>query len=420
MSDSYDFLTIHSLTALPFHNRNRDDQGAPKQLIEGDVSRGYLSSQSRKRPMRIGHERWAATFQRMGSMRSRSIDVEAVEQAIAIALSAGRTLTSDEIAVINALANTCVTSLTTGLSKTEKAAQKKLSDARLKHEKAMPAGADRLEYMGDYDTAVEDAANSKDIAENTTSEGEPKDVIVWASDQEIRNLAEALLVSLGTGDEIPADSVFFPTTTSLSIAAFGRMMAASQKLGMDAGMGVSPAVTTHAISVSVDWYTAVDDRTKAGAGHINQNLFTSGVHYATVTLDRRQLIANWNTDLSTAEAEAELRSFVGQASITLPQGKKNSTSADTFPAVLIAEQQLGRTGYEFGTPVLAGPDGGFLINSMDRLFENAADARWFHPSHFGGTVVSGVAVDRVNSPIEGAEVVNFDDFITNVVAWLRS
>src|SRR5665811_1187840 len=50
------YLTLHLLNALPWHNMNRDANGRPKRLKQGGVERAMLSSQSLKRAARVAYE----------------------------------------------------------------------------------------------------------------------------------------------------------------------------------------------------------------------------------------------------------------------------------------------------------------------------------------------------------------------------
>ena len=78
------YLTIHSLTALPWHNLNRDDRGLPKQVREGGKTRGRLSSQSLKRAIRVAYEldsftdgTKAATRSSTGALPRKTAAIEA-------------------------------------------------------------------------------------------------------------------------------------------------------------------------------------------------------------------------------------------------------------------------------------------------------------------------------------------------------
>ena len=78
---THNYLTVHVLTALPFHNVNRDDQGRPKQVTEGGVDRARISSQAFKRAAR---ETFENASHNLKSVRSRHIVATVVENAKAI------------------------------------------------------------------------------------------------------------------------------------------------------------------------------------------------------------------------------------------------------------------------------------------------------------------------------------------------
>jgi CRISPR system Cascade subunit CasC len=138
-----------------------------------------------------------------------------------------------------------------------------------------------------------------------------------------------------------------------------------------------------------------------------------------MTYDRRQLQRNW-TGWSGPNADALLRSFVRNATLSLPQGKKNSTSADTMPDLIIAEAQGSRTGYQFQTPIVADVDGGYLRPSTAALYAQACAARSFDSRNFGATVVSGLSAVGRPAQVPDAAVVDMDGLTDFIVDWLRA
>lgn len=84
------FVTVHQLIALPFHNLNRDESGAPKTVTEGGVVRARLSSQSLKRAARLRFERDSAT----ASVRSREHVDSLVEEAAGLLTASGKKVTA--------------------------------------------------------------------------------------------------------------------------------------------------------------------------------------------------------------------------------------------------------------------------------------------------------------------------------------
>ena len=363
------YLTIHSLTALPWHNLNRDDRGLPKQVREGGKVRGRLSSQSLKRAIRVAYE-LQSFGEGTGSLRSRELPAEIVRRAALLAEKAGTAF--DEKVAVKA-ATKVVKSLT---------------------------------------------ANDKDAAD---TDGPPKeaasDTITWLSAEEIDALAEAL--ASGGGDLHAAD-VVARRTGSLSIAAFGRMFAAQPNLQTEAGIAVGPATTTHPIMIEVDYFTTVDDLGEGGAGHLGQAFYTSGIYYRSITIDKKQLRDSW-TGWDSADVEERLSLLIHSLVTALPSGKDNSSAPNTKPALIIAEVQAHRTAYEFHEPVKAGPDGGYLAGSIARLLDQAKQARDFDPTEFGDAFISGtsaVSETDLTVPFEHTSG-NLPDLVAQVVGWLR-
>ncbi|TFD45938.1 type I-E CRISPR-associated protein Cas7/Cse4/CasC [Cryobacterium frigoriphilum] len=362
------YLTIHSLTALPWHNLNRDDRGLPKQVREGGKTRGRLSSQSLKRAIRVAYELDSFT-DGTNSLRSRDLHKEIVRRAAAIATTSGTEF--DEAAALK-IATKIVKSLT---------------------------------------------ANDKDAAETDGPAKEASsDTMTWLSGDEIDALAGVL--ARGEGGAIKAADHIKSRTGSLSIAAFGRMFAAQSDVQTEAGIAVGPATTTHPIMIEVDYFTTVDDLGDGGAGHLGQAFYTSGVYYRSVTIDKKQLRDSW-TGWDSPDAPDRLGLLVRSIVTALPSGKDNSTAPNTRPALIIAETQAHRTAYEFHEPVKADADGGYLKGSIARLIGQAAQARAFDPREFGESIVSGTSVNT--DLVIGFEhtAANLPELTERIVEWLQ-
>jgi CRISPR system Cascade subunit CasC len=416
---THNFLTVHSLTAIPLHNRNRDDRGQPKQLREGGAARGVLSSQSLKRIARVNYERAAASIGLdLNSVRSKSIPEAAVERAIAIAAAHNQQFDSAEALL---RATETVALLTTNNAKAAVKLIAKATSDRDSHAKKAPADIDKVVYMEEYDRKV---AEKESAAAEKGVKPAGKEVAVFVSADEIESLALALCAST---DPIDPRSVFASQTGSLALAGFGRMTANAPDLKVEAGIAVSPAVTTHAIVVNIDYFTAVDDRGTTGpdgrkndgAAHLDQAFHASGVYYRSATYDRAQLRKNWS-GWDTSISTDLLEEFVRDLTLSLPQGRKNSSSADTLPNLLLAEQQRSRTGYQFQTPVQAQSDG-YLEPSITELLAQAADARAFDSRNFGPAVLSGTSILRSNNTgTLDAPITDMSGLTSFIVDWLRA
>lgn len=362
------FLTIHSLTALPWHNLNRDDRGLPKQVREGGKTRGRLSAQSLKRAIRVAFELEAAS-PLTDSFRSRELGNEVVRRATEIAASRG--VAFDEKAALK-VADKVIRSLTAK------------------------------------------AVESKEV---TDDEPVGADTMTWLSGEEIDSLAQSLADGGGTLD---IKKIVSSATGSLAMAAFGRMFAAQSDLQTEAAIAVGPATTTHPITIEVDYFTTVDDLNTSGAGHLGQAFYTSGVYYRSATIDKRQLKTSW-TGWNSPDSTERLNLLVRSLITALPTGKDNSSAPNTKPALIIAEEQEHRTAYDFHEPVKAAPDGGYLETSISRLLDQAAAARAFDAKEFGSTFISGTSIvhgDEVVIPFE-SKTGDLSGLVEAVVRWLR-
>ncbi|MFE6966733.1 type I-E CRISPR-associated protein Cas7/Cse4/CasC [Agromyces sp. NPDC057679] len=369
----HDFLTVHQLIALPHHNRNRDDRNAPKSLLEGGVNRGVLSSQSQKRAARIRYEETAA---QVASKRSRHLAKEIAGRAEDLAAHVGAEL---DTAAAEQAAKSLIAKLVKNTASADAALAAAEKTARDTHERRIPEGADADMYMAEFDAA---AASKRAAVE--AKRGERDETALWISDEEL----ELAAVAIARGETPDAADIFTAATGSLAIAAFGRMFTNQPDASTEAAIAVSPAVTTHPINIGFDTFTTIDDLASNGAAHWSHTSHTTGVYYRTQTIDRKQLRRSWS-GIDRDGARTLLDVFVRALVETVPQGRKNSSAAETRPAVILAEQQAYRFGYQFETPVQPLPTGGYLAPSIDELFEQAAQARDYDPDAIGPSFISG-------------------------------
>lgn len=365
------YLTLHVLSALPWHNLNRDERGMPKTLTQGGVSRAMLSSQSLKRAARLAYE-------------------QAVQDASYRSAGHAHRLVADRVAQIAARQGQPVPDPDT----TQKAAREAVS---LLVKKAAAEGAEaRVD----------------------------KDTNVWLSDDEIDLLAHA--VHTGTSAAEAAKQVGAGgVTASLAIAAFGRMFAAAPHQQTMAAIAVSPATTTHAMIFETDYFTVVDDLNELyaeaaaakGASFLDSAHYTTGVYYRTVTIDRDQLARSWSSFADPAAAD-RVRALVRSLVLALPSGKAASTGPYTKPLLVLAEEQTTRTAYEFDTPVTPGPDGGYKLASVHALLQQRTDALAFDPAGFGPATAAGTQIEHATFD-EHVTTGNLDTVVDHVQRWLH-
>lgn len=363
------YLTLHVLSALPWHNLNRDERGMPKTLTQGGVTRAMLSSQSLKRAARLAYEQDVAD----ASYRSAGHAYKLVADRVA-ELAAARGSQAPDVQTITTAARKAVSLL-----------------------------------------VKKDAGDEMRV---------DKDTNVWLSQDEVDLLAEHLLGEADT--EVATAAVGQGGRTgSLAIAAFGRMFANRPHQQTVAAVAVSPATTTHAMIFETDYFTVVDDlnalyaeaAATKGASYLDSAHYTTGVYYRTVTIDRDQLRRSWsafNADGASDRVRALVRSLV----LSLPSGKAASTGPYTKPLLVLAEEQTTRTAYEFDTPVTPGPDGGYKHPSAVSLLEQRAAALAFDPAGFGPATIAGTHIGGLNLD-EQTTAGNLESIVEHVTDWLQ-
>lgn len=350
-------LTLHIINSIPYSNLNRDDSGAPKRIKQGNVQRSVLSSQSIKRGIRLAYQSETGD----NAFRSK----RTVENILYRALDINPDL--DE---------------------------KKALD------------------------------KAKKLIENFTGEevkgdkGETKTAVAYfMSDEELETAAR----HIAAGKKESNECVLNHTTGSLSIAAFGRMFASKPEHTTEASLSVSPAVTTHASTISTDYFTAVDDiqstSENRGSAHLGINQLTSGVFYRTISIDRKQLKESWS-GLDAESAKPLLSAFINACIYGLPSGKSHSTAPYTMPALVYAEEQRCRVAYDFETPIQPAYEGGFMDATLDSLESQMVTARDFDPHNFEGlNMVSGTH-SKAREGFDMAEHVVKQDLCDRIADWI--
>lgn len=133
---------------------------------------------------------------------------------------------------------------------------------------------------------------------------------------------------------------------SIDIALFGRMIADSADLNVDAACQVAHAISVHEATPEYDFYTAVDDAKArdeddqdAGAGMMGTVGYVSSTLYRYAVLNVDQLRKNLGSDDATGKAiGAFLRSFIA----SMPTGKLTSFANGTRPSAIIVTTGQGQ------------------------------------------------------------------------------
>lgn len=282
------FLQLHLLTPYPPSNPNRDDQGRPKAAMLGGAPRLRLSSQSIKRALRM-----SPAFQH-------------------------------------------------GLAGQLGARTKRIGDVIVKHlvdkgTEAAQAETIAVEITRVFGSLVAPAKGQPQQAAQTT--------LAFVSPDE-RRLALDLADRRLAGDALPDDlkgTVLRTADGAVDIAMFGRMLADSKDYSREAAVQVAHAITTHRAEAEDDWFAAVDDlKTReddAGAGHLGEHAFGSGVYYLYACVSCDLLKENLAGDAELAARGTE--ALVEALATATPRGKQNSHAH--HPRAMYMRAEVGDT-----------------------------------------------------------------------------
>lgn len=325
------YIEIHGLQTVPPSNINRDDSGAPKTAVYGGVTRSRVSSQSWKRAIREDFNETLDPLE-VGT-RSRMI-VGSIAKAI---------------------------------------------------EERHPDLTDRAQ---DLAVAAMEAAGFKKPVPKTRRKGEPEGqpetgYLVFLSQRQIESLAEAAVAVSDEPDPKAAMQAakakqLVNADHSIDIALFGRMIADSSDLNVDAACQVAHAISVHEATPEYDFYTAVDDtkdrnddEEDAGAGMMGTVAYISSTLYRYAVINVDQLSENLGSAEATSRAiEAFLRSFV----VSMPSGKQTTFANGTRPDVVLVTVGKGQPTSlvgAFEAPVKVKE--GYMAPAVERLAKHAKD-----------------------------------------------
>lgn len=371
-------LTIHIIQQIPMSNLNRDESGNPKHIIQGGALRAMLSSQSIKRGIRTIYER------------------ESLDDTV-------RSGNFDQVIAAKVLEH----------------------DNSLNEKKVLKAAAKTIEKLTNNSSSTSSAADSDETASAGSGKASGK-TSIWLSTEERDTAAARIAASFAKTSHGEVDAGTFlqeGATGSLAIAAFGRMFAKGAKYSTEAALSISPAVTTHPAQIQSDFFSVLEEAPTTDGQHaattLSVLLFTSGVFYRSITIDREQLRSSW-TEWNSPDADRRLGLLVDAILYGLPRGKSHATGPYVQPALVLVEEQKYRAAYGFETPVKAAREGGYLAPTISELARQYAAARRFDPDNFDGlSLVTGTA-EHLEDQFSGARATTKRELIDAVVRWIRS
>lgn len=274
------FIQLHLLTAYPPSNLNRDDLGRPKTAIVGGTERLRISSQSLKRAWRTS-DNFQEGLSEFQGIRTKKFGEKIYQYLL-------------EKEVTEKKATEWASSIASVFGKKNS---------------ANPIEIDQLAHI-----SPEEKTAAMDLAATLVQEDRDP------SAEELKLLRA--------------------TPKAVDIALFGRMLASSPAYNVEAAAQVSHAFTVNPVKIEDDFFTAVDDlnthEENAGAGHMGDAGFGSGVFYLYCCINKDLLINNLQGDQSLANQA--IAALIQSAATVAPTGKQNSFGSRASASYLLAEK----------------------------------------------------------------------------------
>ncbi|WFB10637.1 type I-E CRISPR-associated protein Cas7/Cse4/CasC [Streptomyces sp. LX-29] len=344
-------LDIHILQTVPPSNLNRDDTGTPKSALYGGVRRARVSSQAWKRATRKAFEELLPSSE-LG-VRTKRVAEALAERIVAL---------DPSLAPASAIELAVETMKTATGSKIEAPKRK-------------------------TKTAQDDGGNEDKVTPESA-------YLMFLSRRQLDALA-ALTVEGSAGGSVASLQKYWKdkenkakarqavdTRHSVDIALFGRMVADSADLNVEAATQVAHAIGVHVSEIESDYFTAVDDRNsddETGAGMIGSIDFNSATLYRYAAVDVNELHGNLGVGLRNDESpstptQKAVGAFLEGFITSLPTGKINTFGNHTLPAAVVVKLRTRRPVSFVGAfeePVRKEDEGGFLRGACKKLAEHA-------------------------------------------------
>ena len=371
------FVELHMIQNFSPANLNRDDTNNPKDCEFGGVRRARISSQCIKRAIRTSPLFAETTGVDVGTRTKWLVDL--LRKRL-VAKDTPEEKKQEATTILTAFVPEYASKLDKGSEKT--AVLLYLSEAEI-------------------DSVVEALReNWDDLSDEETRE------------KTIKQLVKTL-VKAHKGQ-----------TSAPDIALFGRMLAERPELGLEAACQMAHAISTHRVTMEMDFFTAVDDlnpEDTAGAGMMGFIGFDSACFYRYARIDWGQLLKNLNGDADLARRTVE--GFLRAAVAAVPSGKQTSFAANNPPSLLLAVVRQDGMGWSlanaFERPVRPRRDSGLVTPSVEAL-----DAYWGRLCQVYGTdtlvCTAALALDA-DLPLEAlkeAQVKDLEAWVSAVTGML--
>jgi len=330
-----EFIQLHLLVSYPPSNLNRDDLGRPKTAVMGGTQRLRISSQSLKRAWRTSDIFTEHLKDHMGT-RTREMGVM-VKDALTSGLPFKELLdgkTTDDPKNVTGIPEERAKSWARKITSVFVDKSPKETSNKIKKIKAKEPGGETLD--------------KKEKKSNVDRDSLKSEQLVFYSNDEIAAIQTLITALIREKREPKADELsglLKEELSSVDVAMFGRMLANATRYNVEAAVQVAHAITVHEVAVEDDYFTAVDDLNRgeddAGAGHLGEMAFASGLFYEYVCINKTLLEENLGGDKKNEGKElaaAAIRAFVESAVKVAPSGKQNSFASRAYASYLLVEK----------------------------------------------------------------------------------
>jgi CRISPR system Cascade subunit CasC len=296
MTPRNDIIDIHILQSVPPSSLNRNDTGSPKTAMYGGVRRARVSSQAWKRATRtfFNDNLDASNI----AYRTRKLPRLLFDRTHAVLDQEGFVFDASTEVMLIQLVNETVGNIL-GLK------------------------PDKLDQLITQ-TKLEDLKYALFIPESAVS-------------QAVDQIREAIK------DAVPLDPAFLrklmSSGHSLDVALFGRMVADTASLNVDAACQVAHAISTHQVSSEFDFYSTVDDlsgKDETGAAMMGNVEFNSATLYRFASISVSRLAENLG---SFDAVPLGVRTFIDAFVKSLPSGRQTSFAAMTLPHLVFVSHR---------------------------------------------------------------------------------
>lgn len=348
---------------------NRDDTNTPKECIFGGYRRARISSQCIKRSIRVSDVFKSAIGENIG-IRTKRIVPRVIDMLRKQDLESEKS---------ESIADACISNL---YGKSEKGKTKVAL------------------YISERE--IEAIVNA--IKENWTELNENVEKA-----KAISNNLKKQITDLHTAD----------------IALFGRMVAETPNLHIDAASQVAHAISTNRLEMEMDFYTAVDDLLpdeELGAGMMGIIEYNSSCFYRYSNINVDQLIDNLHGDEELAAKV--IRGFLHASIVTTPSAKQNSMAAQNPPSFVMALVKNNGFAWSlsnaFAKPVSYDKQNSLIENSvaaLDQYWQNITNA--FGSDNLDKVTACQIGVSKLKY-LEENQTDNIDSLLSEVMASIQN